>query len=308
MKLTQLSEMLAIVEQGSLRAAARRLGVPQPALTRSIRALEKELGIALFERDASGMSLTALGKLFHGRAGAIVHEVQKARDEIAQARGEDRGTVIVGMSIMPHVHMLPKALPAFRTRYPNVRLQIIEGLFPDIESRLRDGTIDLYIGAAPRARPSPGLIIQLLFENTRAVVGRKGHPLRHARSLSDLASAQWATTSIDYNAETDLQELFAHYGMAPPTLALQVRSAMSLMVGLAYTDLLALLPIQWKDFPLTQHVLEVIPVLEPLPAPSIVLMRRPDLPLTPAAEHFTDLLLRHVPQSADPIGEAAALL
>lgn len=296
MKLTQLSELLAIVEHGSLRSAARRLGVPQPALTRSIRALEKELGIALFERDAGGMRLTAMGKLFHGRAGAIVHEVQKAHDEIAQTRGEGQGTVTVGMSIMPHVQMLPKALPAFRARYPKVRLQVIEGLFPDIESRLRDGTIDLYLGAAPRARPSPGLNIQLLFENTRAVVGRKGHPLRGARSLADLANAQWATTSIDYNADTDLRELFAHHGLPAPTLSLQVRSAMSLMVGLAYSDLLALLPIQWKDFPLTQHVLQVIPVVEPLPAPAIVLMRRPDLPLTPAAEYFVDLLLRHLPE------------
>ena len=58
MKLQQLVEVAAIVERGSLRAAARHLGVAQPAMTRNLRALERELGAPLFERDTRGMVLT----------------------------------------------------------------------------------------------------------------------------------------------------------------------------------------------------------------------------------------------------------
>ena len=58
MKLNQLRDMVAIVQQGSLRAAARHLDLAQPALTRSIRTLERDLGTALFEREARGMVLT----------------------------------------------------------------------------------------------------------------------------------------------------------------------------------------------------------------------------------------------------------
>ncbi|HIV69538.1 MAG TPA: LysR family transcriptional regulator [Candidatus Aquabacterium excrementipullorum] len=295
MKLTQLRDLVAIVEHGSLRAAARQLDVAQPLLTRSVRALEKELGVELFERQALGMTLTPAGRLFHQRASAIVNEVRRARDELAQVQGDGAGTLVAGLSIMPHAGLLPSALPAFRRRYPQVQLHLIEGLFPDIESRLREGSIDFYMGAAPRLQPAPGLVMEILFSNTRAVVGRKGHPMAQAGSLKELASAEWATTSIDYNANEDLSRLFARHDLPPPKVALQAGSALSLMVALSETDLLAMLPRQWADFPLTAGTLHVIPVREHLPAPDIVLIRRPDLPLTPAGEHLVDLMLRSAP-------------
>ncbi|WP_394839066.1 LysR substrate-binding domain-containing protein [Pendulispora rubella] len=299
MKLEQLREMLAIVEHGSLRAAARRLGIPQPALTRTVHALESELGVALFERETRGMTLTARGRLFHRRATAMVNELQKARDELSQSAGLDEGTVVVALSIMPHLAMLPRALPYFRKRYPKVRLHVIEGLFPDVEGRVRSGTIDFYVGAAPRDPPAPGLVTRILVENTRAVVGRKGHPLSttagRPRSLRELAGTPWAVTALDYDAESDFRHLFAAHGLPDPVIALRVHSAMSLMVALASTDHLAMLPVQWKEFPLTRDALQIIPVKERLPAPAIILTRRPDLPLTPAAEFFCDALLRYLP-------------
>jgi LysR family transcriptional regulator of abg operon len=67
---------------------------------------------------------------------------------------------------------------------------------------------------------------------------------------------------------------------------------MSVIVGLAHSDLLAMLPVQWAAFPPTQDALQVITVRETLPAPAIVMIRRPDLPLTPAGEFLSDLLCR----------------
>jgi DNA-binding transcriptional LysR family regulator len=203
---------------------------------------------------------------------------------------------VVGLSIMPHVGMLPHALPLFRRRYPDVQLNIIEGLYPAIEGGLREGKIDFYLGASPRqAVLAQGLVSETLFANTRTVVCRQGHPLAGARSIRDLAGAEWATTSIDYNAAEDLTALFARYRMPPPRILLQTHSALSVSVGLACSDLLAMLPVQWEEFPLMRGVLQVIELKERLPAPSIVCIRRPDLPLTPAAEHFCDLLRRRVP-------------
>lgn len=296
-KLTQLRDLVAIVEHGSLRAAARHLDIAQPLLTRSVRSLEKDLGATLFDRQAQGMTLTAAGRVFYQRASLIVNEARRARDELSQVLGDGQGTLVAGLSIMPHAGLLPGALPMFRKRYPGVRLQLIEGLFPDLESRLREGSVDFYLGAAPRLQPAPGLAVETLFSNTRAVVGRKGHPLSQASSLKALASADWATTSIDYNASEDLARLFARYALPPPNVILQAGSALSLMVALAQTDLLAMLPRQWEDFPLTADALQIIPVEEVLPAPDVVLIRRPDLPLTPAGEHLVDLMLRFAPKA-----------
>ncbi len=305
MKLDQLNDLVAIVEHGSLRAASRHRESPEPALSKSIRALERELGVVLFEREAKGMSLTPLGRLFHQRASGIVNDLRRARDELAQAHGDESGQLVAGLSIMPHVGLLPHALPIFRQRYPKVRLELIEGLFPELETRLRNGGLDFYLGAAPRLPPAPGLRSALLFENTRAVVARRGHPLTNVRSLKALADAEWATTSIDYNAEDDLLRLFASHGLAAPRVMLKTRSALSLMVGLAHSDLVALLPLQWSEFPLTRDALVRIKVRERLPAPPIVLIRRPDLPLTPAAEYFCDVMARFAPVSAAPEASSA---
>jgi DNA-binding transcriptional LysR family regulator len=257
-----------------------------------VRALERELGVALFVRETTGMTLTPAGRPFHLRASSIVNDARRARDEISQVIGEDQGTVVVALSIMPHVGLLPQALGAFRQRWPQVRLHLIEGLLPDVERGLRDGEIDFYLGAAPREGPAPGLGVQHLFSNTRAVVCRKGHPLAAARSLKSVSKAQWAVTAVDYNADDDLTRLFAGHGLPPPQVLLRARSAMSIMVALAYSDLLAMLPVQWGEFPLTRDALQIIRIREPLPAPDIVLVRRRELPLTPAAEFLCDMLLR----------------
>ena len=296
MKLDQLQHLMAIVEHGSLRSAAKRLGMPQPALTRSVRSLERELGVNLFARQTTGMVLTAEGVRFHRRACVISSEARRAREEVQQPGPDYEGTVSVALSIMPHLGMLPDALPVFRRTYPKVTLNLTESLLPAVEGALRDGSLDFYLGAAPRLKPAPGLALQHLCDNTRVVVCRKGHPLARVRSLKALAGAEWAATTIDHNAEEDLARLFGTHGLAAPRVMLRAHSALSVEVALAQTDLLAMLPRQWTSFVMTRDVLAVIPVREVLPAPAIVLVRRPDLPLSPPSEFFCDVLLRGLPR------------
>jgi DNA-binding transcriptional LysR family regulator len=292
MKLNQLRDVLAIAERGSLRAAARHLGLAQPALSRSIHELERELNAPLFERRARGMTLTPMGVAFVRRASVALKEVQRAREEVEQLQGGVGGTIVAGLSIAAHIALLPRALAPFRKRYPSVRLHIIEGLYPTLESGIKDGSVDFYIGPRPgRAVPSD-LTEEKLADNTRTILGRKGHPLDKARSLRDLTDAEWATTSITLEAEDELGELFAGYQLPKPRLALRSQSALTLIVSLANTDLLAMVPVQWTAFDVTARALAPILVKEKLSAPPLVMIRRGGLPLTPAAEYFVDLMRR----------------
>ena len=283
--------MLVIAERGSLRAAARELGVPQPALSRSIRELERELGVPLFERTARGVTLTPSGALFLERAKTVRSELRRAQDEIDQFRGVAHGRIVACLSTVPHVSLLGPALRPFRDHYPDVHLDIYDGLYPAIEPALRDGTLDFYIGPSPERLPSE-FVSERLFENTRMIVCRKGHPLAGARSLRDLKDAEWATTSVTYKAEEEIGPLFAQYELPAPRLVLQARSALTILVAVAYNDLLAMMPIQWLEFPMTRDALRRIDVREPLPGPPICIIRRVGLPLTPAAEYFCDMIRR----------------
>ena len=294
MKLHHLRDVVAIAERGGLRAASRHLQLAQPALTRSLGEIERELGAALFDRHARGMTLTATGQVFVQRANAILNEVRRAREEVEQLRGGIGGSIAMALSIATHIALLPKALAPFRARYPSVQLRVIEGIYPTLEGGLRDGSIDFYIGPEP-GRPSHSELLQeVLFENTRIVLGRRRHPLARATSLADLTGAEWATTSITQNADEEMGELFRQHGLPPPRLAMQSQSALTLIVTLLSTDLLAMVPVQWMEFAPTAGILQAILVREVLPAPRIVLIRRSGLPLTPAATVLVDLLRRAV--------------
>ena len=292
MKLHQLRDLAAIAEHGSLRAAARHLGIAQPTLTRSLSELERELGAPLFERRSKGMAATALGRAFIRRSVAILNDVRHAKEEFEQLRGNATGSVTIGLSIVAHLQLFTKTLQPFRRAFPRVRLHVLEAFYPSLELGLQDGSVDFYIGPNPDLNPPPGLHKEILLPGHRSVLARANHPLAHARSLKDLVDAEWITTSITSKAENELGDLFKRYGLPPPILALQCQSALTLLTSLAHSDLLAMAPSQWTQSSFANHILTTIRVREEITAPSIVLVKRSDVPLSPAAEHLLDLLKR----------------
>ena len=292
MKLQNFREVVAVAEQGSIRAAARILNVSQPGLTRSLAELERRLGGPLFERRARGVIPTLLGQAFVRRATSILHEVRRTGEEMEQLCGLTTGTVTAGLSIAAHLALLPTALVPFRKRYPDTKLHIIEGFYPTLELGLRNGAVDFYVGVDPGRRIAPELSRELVSANRRAVLCRSGHPLASATSLAQLCTADWATTSITAEAEDELGAIFRQHDLPPPNLVLRSQSALTLMTCLLHSDLLAMVPVQWNEAELTHRLLTAIPVAEELAALPMVVITRSDLPLTPAATHLLDLLKR----------------
>ena len=291
MKLNTLRDFVAVAERNGVRAAARHLGVPQPTVSRSIHELEKELGVALFERHVKGMRLTPTGQVFLRRAAAVGNELQKAADEVEQLRGATHGRVTLCMSTAPHLGLLPRVLRGFRQRYPDVHLEVIDAVYPLVETALLDRSADFYVGPVPMTVPGE-LQVEKLFDNTRVIVGRKGHPLARARSLRDLVNAEWITTSITHKAEEELGPLFSRHGLPAPRLVMRAQSALTFLTALSSSDLLMMLPIQWLQTPLLKETFQQVRVKEPLPAPPVCIVQRTGLPLTLAAEFFCTLLRR----------------
>lgn len=297
MKLNQFRDVVAVAERGSLRAAARHLRLAQPALSRSIATLENELGSALFERRARGMVLTAAGQAFVRRAGRVLSEVRRAQDEVEQLQGGTRGSVVAGLATVPHIAMLRHALRPFRARYPDIQLHLIEGNYVALQAGLKDNSIDFYIGPQPETPLAADFMQRKLFDNNRVILGRVGHPLAKARSLRQLKDAEWVTTSITSRAEEELGEIFTRHNLPAPKLALRSQSALTLISALAYSDFLAMAPVQWVYFEVTNRVLAPIAVKETFSAPPIVAIWRSDLPLTPAANCFLELLQSRLPRT-----------
>lgn len=292
MKLNQLRDVVAVAENGSLRAAGRHLGIAQPAITRSIREIEHELGATLFERHAKGVRLTEMGRAFVRRAEAVQRELQRAEDEIKQLKGKMTGEISLAVSTASALSLLPKALADFRKKYPDPVLKITESLFAQVELELLSGRIDFYVGPYEQGSTANSFIVEELFENQRHVVARRGHPLAKATSYDELKDAKWLRPAVaERTTEGDFDLAFEDFGLSDPQITLQSRSALITMLAVANSDLLTVLPQQWLDSPLTSSLVEALPLPSFRAAP-ICIVRRLDMPLTPLAEHFCDMMRR----------------
>jgi LysR family transcriptional regulator of abg operon len=301
MKLSHLRDILAVAEHGSLRAAGRHLGIAQPAITRSIREIEHELGVPLFERHAKGVRLTQMGDIFARRAATVQSELRRAREEIDQLKGEATGQVTVALSTASSIALLPRVMAAFRKRYPDALLKVSETLFHAAESEILEGKVDFYVGPLDEAAASAKFAVEKLFDNQRLVIARKDHPLRDATSMTDLADAQWVSPTLStrgtednrgYDADINLEQMFERLGLPKPNVVMHARSALITMLAIADSDLLTVLPQQWLEYPATADRITGFAGIPPLRAPTICIARRLDVPLTPMAEYLCDLMSR----------------
>lgn len=306
-KLNQIRNLVIVAELGSLRSAARHLGTTQPALTRSIRELEQALNVTLFERGGKGMMLTTAGTKVLQRAVSIQSEVSRIHDEVASLNGEDTGNVAIGLSTVSHIALLPRVLPNFRRRYPDVRLRIAEGLFPAMESDIRDGLLDFYVGPVNSEASSTGISNEPLFRNSRMVFARAGHPLAHCRSMRELAEASWVTGALTLVSEDELSPIFSRLRLPPPKVVVEGRTSLTMIAVAASSDLLTMLPRQWKTALEATNLIREIEVVEPLEAPTICIVRRSAMPLTPLAEHLSDLFRRAAVSYARSVTDIALL-
>ena len=190
MKLHHLRNLVAVADANSIRGAARAQGLAQPAITRGLRDLEKELGVPLMERHGKGVSLNTYGESFVVRARSILRDVERGREEISQLKGgAGIGRVNSGVSSAAFLSLVPEVYRAFRKRFPDARLSLTEGLFPGLEPQLKDGSLDFYVGPRPLGELDKAYVLHLLFRNQRVVVGRVNHPCAKVRSLRDLIDA-----------------------------------------------------------------------------------------------------------------------
>ena len=293
MKLSQLRDVLAVAEAGSLRAASRQLGVAQPVMTRNIRDIENELGVPLFQRHARGVSLTEMGEALVRRAAIINEEVRRAREEIEQMKGQGIGQVSIAASTAASIALLPTALRNFRKEHPDAMVKLSEGLFEPFETELSHGRIDAYVGVFDQEAFSNQFVVEKLFDNQRAIIARRGHPSSSATKLSDLVTARWIRPTLaTRTSEADFDQMFERAGLPPPKIVMHSRSMMVTLLTLTSSDLLTILPKQWLEAPFVTDHLQALQIDKPLIAAPVCIVRRRDVPLTPLAERMCDLLRR----------------
>lgn len=241
MTLQQLRAFLAVVDEGSFRAAARKLAISQAGLTTAIQALERSLGQTLLLRSLRGASLTTAGHRLLPRAQLIEREAQRAADEAART-DDAPGELHVGVGPTPTALLLPRVVPDFRARFPNVSLRLMSGLHERIRPALQQGLLDLALVALPDGAEWPGQARTRLFRSVLTVVGRQGHPMAGAGHLAELQDAHWVLLGSPGGPGGTVTRFFAEHGLPPPRVAATCETFTEVAALLSGTDWLALVP------------------------------------------------------------------
>ena len=280
MRLTQIRDFLAVVERGGIRAAARQLGVSQPTITKSVRGLEDELGVQLLGRNSRGVVLTASGRAFFSHARAAHAELRKAEEEATEVGGAHTGSVAFGVGNLGIALIVPQAVADFRRQFPRAHLRIVEGLAHLLLPSLRDETLDFVLGMRPATGFEPSLRFRPLYRTELVVAARKGHPLNRARSLVDLATADWLSTSTLGLPGGPFERLFTTSGLAPPRQLIQCDSYYAVAALLAKTDMLGVIQRRTLQDPFARRFLRELRIAEPIPTVTAGIFTRADTPLT----------------------------
>lgn len=224
MNLRHLEHLLALADTGSFSRAAERQHLTQSALSRSIQALEDDLGARLIDRAGKRNELTPLGQAVAARARRMVLEAAELRRSAELLRLGELGSIKVGLGSGPGVMLMRPFLIHMARHHPAVRVSVSPGATELQLIQLRERTLDALVIDERRLTPAPDLVIETLGEMRGGFLCRAGHPLAgRAGPLSFQAIAAYPLASTPLSDEV-ARGLVGRFGpQADPLHAVTLR-------------------------------------------------------------------------------------
>ena len=291
MDLRQLDYFRRVAQRRNISLAAAELNITQPSLTKSIKLLEKELGVRLFDRLARGVELTDYGQAFLRHAEAIRVQIGDASSEIAALRSGNHGTVSVGAGPAWLRRHLPLAVAQTVSRHPRVRIRVGGGFDEELFRALRRGDYDFVVAELPQAEDRRGLEVRPLASDDLGVCCRAGHPLARRRRIApqDLLQYPWVLLPRTTRAQRRLTALFAAQDLTPPQNVVETNSHAFLLNMLRGSDALSFTASRTVDIEEGAGLVMLnVPQLRSRREAGIVLRRGGFL--SPAAQHLIERL------------------
>lgn len=245
--MAQLRALLALGEAGGYSAAAELTGLSQPSLHRAVGDLALILRRAMVERRGRGLAFTDGGRRTLRAFRLARAELEAGLAEIEALKGAETGRIAIGAMPLSRARVLPAAIAAFLRDYPNARISVMEGAWHELAEPLRDGSIDVMVGALRALAPGDELDQHSLFNDHPVVLGRAGHPALDAAVgdwaalLPLLAEYSWIVPEVGTPLRAQWARLFDAAGLAHPAVPIACGSVMMIRQVMIDSDFLTLL-------------------------------------------------------------------
>lgn len=285
----QLRALIAVSELENFTLAARRLGLAQPTVHRSIATLELAAGQKFFDRTAHGLIATRAARGLAQAAQLCFAELDQARADLATLSGREVGRIVIGSMPLSRSGLLPAAILRFRESRPDLPFEIIDGRYDELLRGLRWGEIDMVIGALRFPSPIDDIVQERLFDDTVVIVARHGHPLFAAAApdLAALTRYPWVMPRKLTPIRAILDEFLAG---ARPKNIIETSSLIAMREILRNSDHLGGVSRMQAQAPGEADTLAILPVTVANSSRAIGVTTRADWEPTRAQSAFLDIL------------------
>ncbi|WP_322032793.1 LysR family transcriptional regulator [Paraburkholderia sp. J76] len=310
MKLHQLRVLLALAQHGSMHEASRSLHISQPALSKAIAELERELGVTLMSRSVRGVSLTNYGRALAKRASVVEQELRHALEDIEGMRGHAEAQLNIGFTAVASSGPLPESIAAFRARFPGVDVNAYEMRPQQILEGLREGRLDLALISTNSGPGTSAFQWEPLFSAGMVLAARPGHPLARTTRLRDLLDADWLTLDPLDDPGSPLASLMRLNRLdMPRRIVLSASNLLGLQLATC-TDVISM----WSDFVfygmngplvLRRGALHTLPIRDELPDFHVFMVYRSTDLMTQVCTEFSKEMRHRCRTMVSPRAAAA---
>ncbi len=235
---------LAAARHANMTVAAEALGLSQPALSKGIKVLEKDLGVQLLDRGRYGVAPTPYGVALMHHAQVIEAEMRNAKEEIEALKGAKSGHVWVGCGPTEANRLLPLALNEFALEYPHLKCTVLYGLNESLMPMLKNGELDFTLSSIPAQLVHPDLVQETLFSETATVVCGANHPLLKEKVIHApmLMSYPWILPRKGEMERAAFDDFFIRQEMIPPQAIVETTSTVLMKSWVMQSDALTFIP------------------------------------------------------------------
>jgi DNA-binding transcriptional LysR family regulator len=240
----QIRAFVALARAGSYAAAAAETGLAEASLHRAVGDFSLVMGHRLVERRGRGVGLTRRGAAVARNVRLALSELRSAAAELAALQGSEVGRIVIGAMPLSRARLLPDAVAAFHACYPDVDVAIAEGSHVELVGPLRDGEIDLMVGALRDPSPGDDLAQAPLFTDRPLIIARAGHPLAQCGgnpAAADLIRFPWIVPGERAPLRILWRRMFEAAAISPPHVPIECGSVITIRQLLVQSDFLTLL-------------------------------------------------------------------
>lgn len=284
----QLSLLLAIHEQSSLRKAADQIGLTQPAATKMLHEMEEVVGLKLFERSSRGLQATTYGEVLTRYAQGVFSDLGGVRDELLAIQSGNIGKIRVGAIMAPTPRLLSNTLIKLKKQHPRLAPNIQIDTSDVLITALLQDRLDVAIGRVPDNWDSDELVFQPLADEALSVVASRSNPEvgKNEVSLQELLRYPWVLQAHPSPMRKVIESVFMEASLALPINILETSSMLLTSSLVRQSDMLAVMPTLVAQHYEERKTLSIVPFnIKRKIAPFGIITRKGRI-LSPATQVF----------------------